>query len=109
VARDTRGAVVSVRLSDEQQDQLRRLAEARGKSVSDLIRTFVAEEMKPVARGTTVSAAGNGTGVMVASLDSDAVASAGTGFVRWDYDPEQGDAVGTTLTVRMNTLPGREF
>lgn len=109
MVRDTRGAVVSVRLSDEQQEQLRRLAEARGTSVSDLIRTFVAEEMKPVARGTTVSATATGTGVMVATLDSDGLASVGTDFVRWDYDPERGDAVGTTLTVRMNTLPGREF
>lgn len=45
MAREPKGAVVSLRMSEEEQAQLRQMADERGSSVSDLIRTFVSREM----------------------------------------------------------------
>lgn len=51
-----RGAVVSVRLSDQEQDRLRAIADESGTSVSEVIRDFVNREMRdPLPRGVSVS------------------------------------------------------
>jgi hypothetical protein len=87
--RDGRGAIVSVRLSEEQQDRLRRIAEARGESMSEVIRSYVAAENTPSAAGMTISTAPNSV-----SPQFD------TGLITWTTTVSSGESVGTTLTVR---------
>jgi hypothetical protein len=65
MSKDPRGAVVSVRLPEDQQTYLEQLAEARGTSVSDLIRSYVANEMQPPPSGETVSTAPDSTAAQV--------------------------------------------
>ena len=54
--KETRDAVVSVRMSAEEQERLRLLAESRGGSVSDLIRAYVRQETgERLPRGETAA------------------------------------------------------
>jgi len=54
MAKETRGAIVSVRLSDEEQDRLRAIAEETGTTVSEVIRTLVKRETRdPLPSGVT--------------------------------------------------------
>ncbi len=55
MTKEVRDAVVSLRISAEEQAQLRELAEARGSSVSDLIRTVVMREVAPRTAATPSS------------------------------------------------------
>jgi uncharacterized protein DUF6290 len=53
-----RGAVVSVRITDDEQARLRDVAKARGTSVSELVRSVVEREMSPqLPVGAAVSVA----------------------------------------------------
>jgi hypothetical protein len=81
---DVRGTVVSVRLSSDQQSRLRRIADARGTSVSELIRTYIDRALYPVARGESVSP----------SPVSD-------GYVKWSSPLAAEPSFGPTLTVRV--------
>jgi len=57
----SRGSVLSLRLSDEEQRTLRAAAEARGTSVSDLVRSLVSRELnasEPIVIPTSNSASG---------------------------------------------------
>lgn len=58
MAKEARDAVVSVRISEEDQSRLRRLAAERGTSVSELVRSVVVREVSeppviPRASGVT--------------------------------------------------------
>lgn len=58
MAKESRDAVISVRISEEDQQRLRELAAARGTSVSELVRGIVLREISdPPAAGPTVTAA----------------------------------------------------
>jgi hypothetical protein len=83
VAKEARGAVVSVRISDDEQARLRARAEERGLSVSELIRNaalaqVTIEDASP-AVGTTQSGGEVGKGIF------------------WDA-PEGAEVSGSTLT-----------
>lgn len=82
--KETRDAVISVRLSADEQDRLKALAESQGGSVSDLIRGYVRRETGPrLPRGETSAAA-----------------SAGSPLVRPRWSAPTGSVVdGFTLTV----------
>lgn len=56
MGREARGSIVSVRLSEQEQVQLRQIAESRGTSISEVIRSYVAGEMHPTPLGQTASA-----------------------------------------------------
>ena len=61
MGRDGRHAVVSVRISEADQQRLRRIAEARGTSVSDLVRSAALREVgdaRPQAVTVTTAPAG---------------------------------------------------
>lgn len=47
VGREARGAVVSVRVSEEEQTRLRKVADSRGTSVSEFVRSVVVREVTP--------------------------------------------------------------
>lgn len=56
MSNQSRGAVISLRISGDEQDRLRRMAEERGTSVSDLVRSLVSESVGPeLPVGVTVS------------------------------------------------------
>src|SRR5690349_15708538 len=62
MAKESRDAVVSVRISEDDQARLRKLATERGTSVSELVRTVVVREVSetvtpPRAAGVTSGAA----------------------------------------------------
>jgi hypothetical protein len=84
MGKDARGAVVSVRLSEEEQARLRKIADARGTSISELIRSYVAAEVRPVPRGETVASVPTG--------------HLGTAIVTW-HTTARDEADGATLTV----------
>jgi len=52
MAKEPRGAILSVRVSDDEQVLLRKMAEDRGTSVSDLVRSFVAREVGVITSET---------------------------------------------------------
>lgn len=98
MAKESRDAVISVRISEEDQARLRALAAARGTSVSDLVRSVVLREIsEPAAAARTVtstecrSRSGPATGTTRAP-------SADQGVFWGD---QGGDTVaGSTITVR---------
>jgi Family of unknown function (DUF6290) len=62
MAREQRGAVVSIRITDDEQARLRKMAHARGTSVSELMRSAAMREVEPPARmsGTVSTTASTG-------------------------------------------------
>jgi hypothetical protein len=57
MAKEPRGAIVSVRISQDEQVRLRRLADERGVSVSELLRTAALAEIRgPQPSGAAVTA-----------------------------------------------------
>jgi hypothetical protein len=91
MAKEPRGAVVSVRISEDEQARLRRIAEAQGKSVSELVRSVVVREvdgtrrssgtvtMAPLSRSTAI-----GEGVFWKPTANGTVTSPGTLTIRAD-------------------------
>ncbi|GEL47390.1 hypothetical protein CHO01_25060 [Cellulomonas hominis] len=55
-----RGAVLSLRLSESEQKTLRAAADARGTSVSDMVRALVAKELAPTARSARLAVTASG-------------------------------------------------
>ncbi|MGV9535028.1 DUF6290 family protein [Streptosporangium sandarakinum] len=55
MAKDSKAAVVSVRLSEEEQQRLRRVAETRGTTVSNLVRSAALREAGEVQEAQAVS------------------------------------------------------
>ncbi|MGV2387215.1 MAG UNVERIFIED_CONTAM: ribbon-helix-helix protein, CopG family [Thermobifida fusca] len=94
MAKESRGAVVSVRLSEQEQAQLRLVADARGTSVSEVIRSYVAQEANRLPSGDTSSTAVRDPAVYVAS----GVTGAGDRGVRWMTGVES-TSIGSTLVV----------
>ncbi len=61
--KEPRGAVISIRLSENEQAHLRSLAADQGKSVSEVVREFVTSSIGPeLPQGITASSAQTGTG-----------------------------------------------
>lgn len=55
--KEPRQAVVSIRLSDDEQDRLRKIADQQGMTVSDVVRGYVNQEMAgPLPRGESIGA-----------------------------------------------------
>jgi hypothetical protein len=87
MAKATRGAVVSVRMSDDEHARLRAIAEARGETLSELVRSVVVREMIRPAPSASVTMtplsqpAALGEGV-VWNVDSQEPAPTGTLIVR---------------------------
>lgn len=86
MARDGRGGVVSVRISESDQQRLRRIAETRGTSVSDLVRSAALREVGEVLPPT----------VTVTMVPSSQVPEIGRGLI-WDV-PAGAHVVGNTVT-----------
>jgi hypothetical protein len=96
MVKEPRGAVVSVRISEDEQARLRRLAEAQGKSVSELVRSVVVREvdgtrrssstvtMAPLSRSTAI-----GEGVFWTPISNGTVISPGTLTIRADATVER--------------------
>jgi hypothetical protein len=103
MGKEARGAVVSVRLSDDQQARLRKIAEARGTSVSELIRTFVADETTPPVHGKTVAPAPTTAAVVVDRHANSPGTS--TGYIRWTTSASVSESSGAALTLRANDEP----
>jgi hypothetical protein len=56
-AKQPRHAIVSIRLSGTERERLRRIAEARGSTISDVVRGYVEQEMAgPLPCGVSVGA-----------------------------------------------------
>lgn len=52
MAKEGRGTILSLRISEDEQLSLRQYAEAHGTSVSDLVRSLVHREVTPQVRST---------------------------------------------------------
>ncbi|MGI8333498.1 DUF6290 family protein [Actinomadura scrupuli] len=88
MAREPKGAVVSLRLSEDEQERLREIAETRGTSVSEVIRGVVRREFSeplPIVETETSSSAADSSGQL------------GTG-VFWDA-PKGSVVTGNTITI----------
>ncbi len=80
-----RGAVLSLRLSESEQKTLRAAADARGTSVSDMVRALVAKELAPTARSARLAVTASG---------QPASSAVGQG-VFWQAQPVTGGSRGT--------------
>lgn len=82
-----RSSVLSLRLSDEEQRTLRAAAEARGTSVSDLVRSLVSRELaSPALQSVTTSNATSvrpsiGQGIFWQVADAAAERGSPSGFI----------------------------
>ena len=105
MGKESRDAVVSVRISEEDQARLRELAAARGTSVSDLVRTVVLREVGEVpAVAATVTASGS-TPTLRSSRGSTTTStsqnpSPGHGIF-WAQEEDGAVVSGSTITVRV--------
>jgi uncharacterized protein (DUF1778 family) len=99
MAKESRDAVISVRISEEDQQRLRALATARGTSVSELVRGIVLREIsEPVTAARTVT----GTqcrSQRVTTTATTRAPSADEG-VFWGEEHGQATVAGATITVR---------
>jgi hypothetical protein len=100
MSKQPREAVVSVRISEEDQARLRQLAAARGTSVSELVRSFVVREVneparQPASSGATSGFASPTTGTTTAA-SLIPVADQG---VFWDVE-KPSTVSGSTITLR---------
>jgi len=100
MAKESRDAVISVRISEEDQARLRALAAARGTSVSELVRGIVLREISdPAAAATTYTStecrAPRGT-----TSGATRAPSADQG-VFWS-DQDRATVAGATITVRFD-------
>jgi hypothetical protein len=102
MSKEARDAIISVRISEEQQAQLKALAAARGTSVSDLVRSVVVREVsEPMRRSTGRTQATTGPAPVEGTTTSGALTQA-PGVdqgVFWD-DGFQSGISGATITVR---------
>ena len=85
MSKEQRGAIVSVRITDEEQQRLREVALARGTSVSEVVRSVVVREMfLPEPVGPAVSAAPVSSraevdrGIFWTSPQAESIVAAGT-------------------------------
>jgi hypothetical protein len=98
--KESRDAVISVRISEEDQAKLRALAAARGTSLSELVRGIVLREVNdpPAVAATFTSTECRGPqGTTTAAVRAQ---SAGQG-VFWS-DQGQATVSGATITVRFD-------
>jgi len=95
-SKESRDAVVSVRISREEQERLKEIAGAQGRSIADLIRGYVARETAEDPPQSTTMNPAPGTGIMP---------PVGEGIF-WNASP---DAVvsGATITIDIDQTGSR--
>lgn len=91
MAKESKAAVVSVRLSEEDQRRLRRIAETRGTTVSDLVRSAALRE---------VSDDGISRAASVTTSPTSSHAQVEHGLF-WEGVPDDALISGTTISIRL--------
>src|SRR4051812_20480457 len=98
MAKESRDAVISVRISEEDQARLRALATARGTTVSELVRSIVLREVSEPAAATPTYTSTECRGPQGTTTAAARVRSADQG-VFW-HEPGQATVAGATIIVR---------
>ncbi|HEV7964459.1 MAG TPA: DUF6290 family protein [Actinoplanes sp.] len=100
MAKEARDAVISVRISEEDQARLRALAATRGTSLSELVRSIVLREIsEPASAGATFTST-ECRGPRGTTTAAARAPSADQGVFWSDQDQGQATAAGATITVR---------
>jgi hypothetical protein len=100
MAKESRDAVISVRISEEDQTKLRALAAARGTSVSELVRGIVLREVNDPPAATTTFTSTECHGPRGSTTAAARAQPAGQG-VFWS-DQGQATVSGATITFRFD-------
>jgi hypothetical protein len=100
MAKESRDAVISVRISEEDQARLRALAAARGTSVSELVRSIVLREIGEPASAATTFTSTECRGPQGTTTAAARAPSADQGVFWSDQDQGQDRVAGATITVR---------
>ena len=89
MSKATKGAILSLRLSEGEQMALRGLAESRGTSVSDVIRSIVAREVAPPQAPIATSSAASRPAVIGQGV-----------FWRTSEEPSRSGTISTSTMTR---------
>jgi Ribbon-helix-helix protein, copG family len=108
MAKESRDAVISVRISEEDQARLRALAAARGTSVSELVRSIVLREVSTPEPVTTTHPATDRGGPRGTTTAAARAPSADQGVFWSEQDRGRATVAGATITLRFApaVLPG---